>query len=139
MLAVVHRLRHWCRAHHFGIDLLAAAVFEGQGDRHHAAFVQGFAPTVPGGGTLLASFNANLLELPIRRDEAALTTFLEGAPGKLTTLYRRDREMVIRVRDLLRAELPTTLSLDDIAASKKKARATVASRMRCVATWRCRT
>ena len=66
-------------------------------------------------GTLVASFNANLLELPIRRDEAALNAFLDGAPGKITTLYRRDREMVIRVRDLLRAALPATLSLDDIA------------------------
>jgi hypothetical protein len=45
-----------------------------------------FAPTVPGGtGTLVASFNANLLDLPIRRDEAALTSFLDGAPGKITT------------------------------------------------------
>ncbi len=75
-----------------------------------------FAPTVPGGnGTLVASFNANLLELPIRRDEASLAAFLDGAPGKITTLYRRDREMVIRVRDLLRAALPDTLSLEDIA------------------------
>lgn len=75
-----------------------------------------FAPTVPGGtGTLVASFNANLLDLPVRRDEAALSSFLDGAPGKLTTLYRRDREMVIRVRDLLRAALPDTLALDDIA------------------------
>ncbi|MCH2220485.1 MAG: AraC family transcriptional regulator, partial [Dechloromonas sp.] len=75
-----------------------------------------FAPTVPGGmGTLVASFNANLLDLPIRRDEAALAAFLDGAPGKITMLYRRDREMVIRVRDLLRAALPDTLSLDDIA------------------------
>jgi len=75
-----------------------------------------FAPTVPGGtGTLVASFNANLLDLPVRRDEAALATFLDGAPGKITTLYRRDREMVIRVRDQLRAALPATLSLDDIA------------------------
>lgn len=75
-----------------------------------------FAPTVPGGvGTLLASFSANLLDLPIRRDEAALISFLDGAPGKITTLYRRDREMVTRVRDLLRGALPETLSLDEIA------------------------
>jgi AraC-like DNA-binding protein len=75
-----------------------------------------FAPTVPGGiGTLVASFNANLLDLPIRRDEAALTAFLEGAPGKITMLYRRDRELVIRVRDLLRGALPSSLGLDDIA------------------------
>lgn len=75
-----------------------------------------FAPTLASGvGTLVASFNANFLDLPIRRDETALEAFLEGAPGKITTLYRRDREMVIRVRDLLRAALPTPLSLDDIA------------------------
>lgn len=76
-----------------------------------------FAPTLPGGkGSLIASFNANLLELPLRRDEAALNAFLDGAPGKITTLYRRDREMVIRVRDLLRAAMPTPLALDDVAA-----------------------
>ena len=65
--------------------------------------------------SLAASFSATLLDLPIRRDEAALASFLEGSPGKITTLYRRDREMVIRIRDLLRAGLPDTLSLDDIA------------------------
>ena len=51
----------------------------------------------------------------IRRDETALIAFLDGAPGKITTLYRRDREMVIRVRDLLRAALPDTLSLEEVA------------------------
>src|SRR5574343_813548 len=75
-----------------------------------------FAPTVPGGtGTLVATFNANLLDLPVRRDEAALAAFLDGAPGKITTLYRRDREMVLRVRDLLRAALPASLSLEEVA------------------------
>jgi AraC-like DNA-binding protein len=64
---------------------------------------------------LVATFNANLLDLPIRRDEAALNSFLDGAPGKITTLYRRDREMVIRVRDLLRAALPDSLSLEEVA------------------------
>ena len=67
------------------------------------------------GNTLTATFNANLLDLPVRRDEAALAAFLDGAPGKITTLYRRDREMVIRVRDLLRSALPASLSLEDIA------------------------
>jgi AraC-like DNA-binding protein len=65
--------------------------------------------------TLTATFNPNLLDLPIRRDEAALAAFLDGAPGKITTLYRRDREMVIRVRDLLRAALPNPQSLEEIA------------------------
>lgn len=65
--------------------------------------------------TLTASFAATLLDLPIRRDEAALQVFLDGAPGKLTTLYRRDREMVLRVRKALRDALPGSLSLATIA------------------------
>jgi len=60
---------------------------------------------------LTARIAANLLELPIRRDEAALQRFLDGAPGKLTMLYRRDRELVTRVRDLLRGRLPELPSL----------------------------
>ncbi|MBP8217977.1 MAG: helix-turn-helix transcriptional regulator, partial [Thauera sp.] len=58
---------------------------------------------------------ANLLELPLRRDEAALAGFLDGAPGKISMLYRRDREMVFRVRDLLRAALPANLALEEVA------------------------
>jgi AraC-like DNA-binding protein len=64
---------------------------------------------------LVAHFAANLLELPIRRDEAALQTFLVGAPGKLTMLYRRDREMVLRVRDCLRDALPEAKPLAAVA------------------------
>lgn len=55
---------------------------------------------------LSARIAANLLELPVRRDEPALQHFLDGAPGKLTMLYRRDRELVQRVRDHLRNALP---------------------------------
>ena len=65
--------------------------------------------------TLVAELNDNLLDLPIRRDEAALSAFLQGAPGKLTMLYRRDRETVRCVRDLLAGALPRSLSLDEIA------------------------
>lgn len=64
---------------------------------------------------LTASFAANLLELPVRRDEAALQAFLDGAPGKLTMLYRRDRETVLRVRDALRDALPASRSLAEVA------------------------
>jgi len=65
---------------------------------------------------LTARFRANLLELPIRRDEAALNAFLDGAPGRITLLYRRDRETVFRVRDLLRDALPENRSLAEVAA-----------------------
>ena len=64
---------------------------------------------------LVARLQANLLDLPLRRDEAALAGFLDGAPGKISMLYRRDREMVFRVRDLLRAALPANLALEEVA------------------------
>ncbi len=66
-------------------------------------------------GTLVARLRDNLLDLPVRRDEAALTAFLDGAPGKITMLYRRDRDMVYRVRDLLRDALPDNLSLETVS------------------------
>ncbi|MBS1143219.1 MAG: AraC family transcriptional regulator [Proteobacteria bacterium] len=119
LLRLLHGLSCWLVGRGIALD---SVIFPYRKPAHYSDYAliftedSRFAPTVPGGtGTLVASFNANLLDLPIRRDEAALNTFLEGAPGKITSLYRRDREMVIRVRDLLRASLPETLSLEDIA------------------------
>lgn len=66
---------------------------------------------------LRARFSAHLLALPVRRDEAALARFLTGGPGRLTMLYRRDREFVTRVRDYLRATLPTLPELPQTAAA----------------------
>ncbi|MCB1888830.1 MAG: AraC family transcriptional regulator [Rhodocyclaceae bacterium] len=68
-----------------------------------------------GADALRAELRADLLDLPVRRDEAALARFLEGAPGKISMLYRRDREMVQRVRDLLRAALPESLTIEAAA------------------------
>lgn len=65
---------------------------------------------------LSASLSAHLLDLPIRRDENALSIFLEGAPGKITMLYRRDRDTVRRVRNMILATLPQTISQEEIAA-----------------------
>lgn len=119
LLRLLHGLACWLAGRGIGLDNV---IFPYRKPPHFADYAliftadSRFAPTVPGGkGTLVASFNANLLDLPVRRDEAALTAFLDGAPGKIAMLYRRDREMVIRVRDLLRAALPDTLGLDDIA------------------------
>lgn len=68
-----------------------------------------------GGDMLTASLNANLLDLPVRRDEAALQEFLAGMPGKISMLYRRDREAVRIVRDMLLAAFPESPSLEDVA------------------------
>lgn len=64
---------------------------------------------------LEATLRANLLDLPIRRDEAALAAFLDGAPGRISMLYRRDRALVFRVRDLLRDALPEALTVNEAA------------------------
>ena len=119
LLRLLHGLACWLAGRGISLD---SVIFPYRRPDHFADYAliftedSRFAPTVPGGtGTLVASFNANLLDLPVRRDEAALTAFLDGAPGKITMLYRRDRELVIRVRDLLRAALPSSLGLDDIA------------------------
>jgi len=119
LLRLLHGLACWLAGRGIALD---SVIFPYRKPPHFADYAliftedSRFAPTVPGGnGTLVASFNANLLDLPIRRDEAALSAFLDGAPGKITLLYRRDREMVIRVRDLLRTALPATLSLDEVA------------------------
>lgn len=119
LLRLLHGLSCWLAGRGLALDHV---IFPYRRPAHAADYAliftedSRFMPTLPGGnGTLVASFNANLLDLPIRRDEAALEAFLHGAPGKITTLYRRDREMVIRVRDLLRTALPGTLSLDDMA------------------------
>jgi AraC-like DNA-binding protein len=119
LLRLLHGLACWLAGRGLALD---SVIFPYRRPEHSTDYAliftadSRFAPTVPGGtGTLVASFNANLLDLPIRRDEAALASFLDGAPGKITTLYRRDREMVIRVRDLLRAALPATPGQEEIA------------------------
>jgi AraC-like DNA-binding protein len=64
---------------------------------------------------LEARFPAEWLALPVRRDEAALTAFLVDAPASITTLYRRDRALALRVREHLRAALPEHLALPALA------------------------
>lgn len=96
----------------------------------HSRFAaQGDATAGPPVVPLVAHFAANLLDLPLRRDEAALARFLAGGPGRLTTLYRRDREMVTRVRDLLREALPELPTLETVAARLHLSPRTLARRL----------
>ncbi len=61
------------------------------------------------------SFDAHYLELPLRRDECALRTMLQHALPLTVLQYRRDRLLVQRVRDLLRAPAAASLSADALA------------------------
>jgi AraC-like DNA-binding protein len=62
------------------------------------------------------SFDAQYLSLPLRRDERALRTMLQRALLLTVLQYRRDRLLVQRVRELLRAR-PTELSNAEALAS----------------------
>ena len=68
-----------------------------------------------GSKTLVANLDAKTLDLAIRRDESDLAAFLDGAPGKITMLYRRDRDMTRAVREMLARSLPSPSSLADAA------------------------
>jgi AraC-like DNA-binding protein len=65
---------------------------------------------------LVAVMGEALLDLPVRRDEAELAAFLDGAPGKISMLYRRDREVARSVREALAGALAQAPCLDEIAA-----------------------
>lgn len=67
--------------------------------------------------SLSAQFSTSVLDLPVRRDVAALEAFLDGAPGRIAMLYRRDRGTVTRVRDLVRNRLPNVPTLREIAGA----------------------
>ena len=89
LLRLLHGLACWLAGRGLALD---SVIFPYRKPAHFADYAliftedSRFAPTVPGGtGTLVAAFNANLLDLPVRRDEAALAAFLDGAPGKITT------------------------------------------------------
>ncbi|MGZ6254075.1 MAG: AraC family transcriptional regulator [Candidatus Binataceae bacterium] len=68
-----------------------------------------------GGDHLIARFHAELLRLPIHRDQEAVAHFLEGAPGKIAVLYRRDHDMAHQIRDVLATSILESPSLEDIA------------------------
>ena len=61
-------------------------------------------------------FDARYLELPIKRDEAAMNQMLQRALPIQVRPYRRDRLLVQRVRQLLLTRPQDTRNADDLAA-----------------------
>ncbi len=114
LLRLIHGLACWLAGRGLALD---AVDFPYPRPPHAADYALIYtADSGFGAQRLAARFQANLLDLPVRRDEAALEAFLVGAPGRIATLYRRDRNTVRAVRDLLRAALPALPGLDEIAA-----------------------
>ncbi|QID19907.1 AraC family transcriptional regulator [Nitrogeniibacter mangrovi] len=114
LLRLVHGLAGWLAGRGLALETVS---FPYAPPAHVADYALVYtADSHFGAPMLTARLRDHLLELPIRRDEAALQAFLDGAPGKIAMLYRRDRDMVLRVRDLLRAALPEVLGVDTVAA-----------------------
>lgn len=114
LLRLIHALACWLAGRGLALE---AVSFPYSRPPHVADYALVYTADSRFGAALLtARLRDNLLGLPIRRDEAALQRFLDGAPGKISMLYRRDRDTVQRVRDLLRAALPDSLTVEAVAA-----------------------
>lgn len=113
LLRMIHGLAAWLVAHPLPLDEVS---FPYPPPLHAADYELVFAPRYTFDAPRLeARFPAEWLALPVRRDEAALRVFLADAPASITTLYRRDRALSLRVREHLRAALPEHPTLPAIA------------------------
>ena len=113
LLRMIHGLAAWLVAHPLPLDEVS---FPYPPPLHAADYELVFAPRYTFDAPRLeARFPAEWLALPVRRDEAALAQFLVDAPASITTLYRRDRALALRVREHLRAALPEQLTLPTLA------------------------
>lgn len=83
-----------------------------------------------GGEALVATFDAPLMELPVRRDAADVEAFIEGGPGKIVMLYRRDREVARAVRELLGRSLSAAPGFEEAARALHLAPRTLHRRLR---------
>lgn len=71
--------------------------------------------TIFGAGEASVQFDAQYLDLPLRRDEAALSQMLQNALPIPVLQYRRDRLLVRQVRQALRAHPALTHSAEGLA------------------------
>ena len=113
LLRLIHGVAAWLVARPLALDEVA---FPYPPPPHAAEYELVFAPRCSFDDTrLVARFSAASLDLPVRRDEAALRQYLTDAPASITTLYRRDHALALRVRDIVHAALPAQRPLPEIA------------------------
>lgn len=128
LLRLLHGLACWCVARPIALESVR---FPYLAPAHAADYALIYTPQATfGAGSLEATFEAALLELPVRRGEAELARFLQGGPGKITLLYRRDRDAARAVRDQLTRSLPLAGSLDEVARALGTAPRTLHRRLR---------
>ena len=98
---------------------LQQAEFSYQAPMHLEAYGVLFPAPVPAQFNSTHSaitFNASYLDLPLRRDEKALTQMLQHALPLLVQTYRRDRLLVERTRQALQSQPQETHNAQQLAA-----------------------
>ncbi|HET9577857.1 MAG TPA: AraC family transcriptional regulator ligand-binding domain-containing protein [Usitatibacter sp.] len=83
-----------------------------------------------GADALVATFDAALMALPVRREASDVDAFIEGGPGKIVMLYRRDREAARAVRELLAHSLAAAPGFDAAARALNVSPRTLHRRLR---------
>lgn len=115
LLRLLHGLACWLAGRSLALDSVA---FPYPQPAHAAEYARVYTEhSTFGAPSLVARLDARLLGLPVRRTEAELATFLEGAPGKISMLYRRDREMALAVREYLGGSLKDAPGFAEVAAA----------------------
>lgn len=115
LLRLVHGLSCWLADRALALE---AVSFPYPPPPHAAEYARVYTQHASfGSRRLRARLDARVLALPVRRSEAELAAFLEGAPGRISMLYRPDREMARTVRDALAARLGDP---DDLAAIARR-------------------
>ena len=95
---------------------LRGATFPFETPSHHKVYAHLFPGVVQfGRGHAGFSFDAEYLEMPVRRDQSALQDMLQRALLLTVFQYRRDRLLVQRVRSLLRTHPSTLGNADSVA------------------------
>ncbi|HEX4942780.1 MAG TPA: AraC family transcriptional regulator [Usitatibacteraceae bacterium] len=113
LLRLLHALACWLAGRNLALD---AVSFPYPRPAHAADYSLIYTEHSSfGAEALVATLDAALLELPVRRDDTDLAAFLDGAPGKITMLYRRDRELARSLRAILADALPQALDLAQAA------------------------
>lgn len=127
LLRLLHALACWLVERPVPLDEVR---FPYRPPAHAADYALIYTPRATFGAKRLeAVLDGAMLELPVRRGEADLPAFLEGAPGRITMLYRRDREVAGAVRDHLSRHLADGSGLDATAAALRLAPRTLHRRL----------
>jgi AraC-like DNA-binding protein len=128
LLRLLHGLACWLAGRSIALDEVR---FPYPAPAHAADYARIYTErSVFDARTLIATFDAAILALPVLRDERDLAAFIDGAPGKITMLYRRDREIVRAVREFLAPRLAASPGFEETARALHVSPRTLHRRLR---------